>query len=494
MPILGTDIESVHFAYNEGVNSDDNNGGGATKTAWDGGSPTDFMNADGGPTSTSDTWDDSQSACITEAATGGEIQLDNNGSDGFAACVSGSLAYVEFSNPAYTDGYYVITVVDDDNIFLNNTTHGISYYADVRVGGAKKTMFGAVDNDGADAESYNKHVLVRGDETLGANVTLSDVYGGGLNSFKTMAGADSSWVPVDWYTDGDDVDTFPTINTGTYRIINYSTSTLWYGINVSGATAFASMYESTSSADRSLVANCKMVNTNGTGSTFRGYCALQHCYLRGASTENVAYIQSSLISDCMFESTYNGVHSKGVLQINAGFTATSIDSCIFVGASQGVGLYIGSLANITALKIRNCTFYNLDTGIYFSSAMADGTNGGLVITGNLFHTIDEYAVENTYYATENFSPWCYGNGFYNATNKYRVIVPSILTDLDITCSVDPFVGSGDLSLNDTANGGALLRAANIMNDHLDEINNSFVDIGLQHEDSGGNTTIIVIDD
>lgn len=146
------------------------NGGGATKTVWDAGSPSDFIDTDGGPkfTAANCTF---ATATKTLAATGIGIGI-----------TVGTLCYVSVGDgPHITEGVYEITTVfDNDNIVCaqidddGNDDTGVT----VNIGGALDGLQNALDNSVNNGASYNRYIYDNiATETIAATID-ADTYGG----------------------------------------------------------------------------------------------------------------------------------------------------------------------------------------------------------------------------------------------------------------------------------------------------------------------------
>lgn len=143
------------------------------------------------------------------------------------------------------------------------------------------------------------------------------------------------------------------------------------------------------------------------------------------------------------------------------------DSCIAAN-NGGDGIECRASNFVESYRISNCILYG---------------NGGWGIS-NSDATSTTLPPISAYY-----KPHVYGNAFgSNTSGTYNR--SSFASDDDITLTADPFtnLASYDLSLNNTAGGGAELRAAFRYNDFSAEAfgNISYRDLSaIQHEDTGG---------
>jgi len=158
------------------------NGGGATKAAWDAGSPSDFIGANGG-TITNDT-------NVTYDHTGngeGERHLSKAGI-GTGVAV-GTLVYVS-SVTSITTGIYEITGVPDNDAILcaNIDATGDNADSTVNVGGALDTLQNALDNQANNAASYNRFIYYNiSSVTIAAPIDI-DTYGGSTTTSVIVEG------------------------------------------------------------------------------------------------------------------------------------------------------------------------------------------------------------------------------------------------------------------------------------------------------------------
>ena len=139
------------------------NGGGATKAAWDGGSPSDFINTNGGPI-TADTGcaftdvDDT----ITKTGIGTGVTV-------------GTLAYVTKTAGVgtITTGVYEVTAQTANTIVISGHDASGDSTLTVNVGGAINTLQNAIDNTANDATTYNRYIFDNiTTETISATIDI----------------------------------------------------------------------------------------------------------------------------------------------------------------------------------------------------------------------------------------------------------------------------------------------------------------------------------
>ncbi|KKN74435.1 hypothetical protein LCGC14_0390550 [marine sediment metagenome] len=164
--LLGTSAFGQYVAPNENTvivcgglgtmaNAAQLNGGGATKAAWDAGSPSDFINTNGGPI-TNDTG-------VTYDHTGngeGERHLSKAGLG--TGVTVGTLAYVSGTN--ITAGIYEITGVPDGDAILCANIVASDDNADsvVNVGGAIDTLQNVFDEVANNAALFSRYIYING--------------------------------------------------------------------------------------------------------------------------------------------------------------------------------------------------------------------------------------------------------------------------------------------------------------------------------------------
>ena len=151
------------------------NGGGATKAAWDAGSPSDFIGANGAPVDFC--------AAGTIDTDGGNVRITDAGS--FTNVVNGAIVLCIFTATYASDRYEVLSHTD------NSITIDLAWSTDVptayaAVGGAVNSLQEALDlNDGV---TYNRFIYISGSTAGGAGTDLTtttikaDTYGGSASS------------------------------------------------------------------------------------------------------------------------------------------------------------------------------------------------------------------------------------------------------------------------------------------------------------------------
>lgn len=203
--------------------------------------------------------------------------------------------------------------------------------------------------------------------------------------------------------------------------------------------------------------NCTFGETSKTlrygltrGADFPGFhafgCLFHHC-VSGLLNENTAGSMSRLVA-CRFD----GCSGAGVELHQAD---VMLDSCIFAN-NGGFGFGKATEGGERLRVIQNCIFYNNgDDGLRLAL-----TQNNLLIIRNIFvsnlgYGIDVGTASNITSSLIDF------NAFYNNTSGEVNGISN--GPNDITLTADPFVdaANGDFNINNTAGGGASLRAATL---------------------------------
>lgn len=338
-----------------GTQADKNslNGGGATKVAWDAGSPSDFIGTNGG-TITADTAVTYSNGTTTFSKTG----------IGTGVTV-GTLAYVSGTN--ITAGIYEVTARTNDTIVCANIVAvGDNTDSVVNVGGALDTLQNALDNDVNNATLYNRYIYDNiATETIAATID-HDTNSGGVNSKLYIIGYNSTLAAEAEII----ITTTTTLANGLVLIAGSIVDSTWENIDFNGG-----------GKDSSRAAYC----VNNTVNTARMHTFLA-CKFRGASSSGIQYAGYHLyLINC--ELYLNGLY--GVLQSarNAFFAYGSsfhdndhrgayisamdcqiIASLFYDNGKDGAGsgLYIRPAGDNTVI-VGNTFYGNASDGLYLSS-------------------------------------------------------------------------------------------------------------------------------
>ena len=181
-----------------------------------------------------------------------------------------------------------------------------------------------------------------------------------------------------------------------------------------------------------------MEHINGRTNFFLDNCVIQHCIGSGYSPSH-GISQANFIN-CVF-------HSNGQYGASLNSDTVNFHNCVFAN-NTGSGIYY-PLSNNGSARVNGCIFYK---------------NGGSGIQGRFdgpLTVIDSVFYENTSYGfNASVTPdksYVFGNFQDSATTHNNFNIGSDVTTLTADIFTDG--ASDDYSLNSTAGGGAVLRAA-----------------------------------
>lgn len=254
-------------------------------------------------------------------------------------------------------------------------------------------------------------------------------------------------------------------------------------------------------------ATAQLVAFNDTSSIYLANCRL----LKGSATSVSSFEPNSghfgPLSIYAFGCEVGGVSGVGIGNANYAMPIL-VDSCAIHGTgADGVGVS----AFRTIGTIRRNRMYNLggtgviirsndstssaiviaDNSIYGTASDAiqidGGSDGVVLVQNNVLDSIGRYHVNilnapssTSILTAKNFLGIATSGQINDTTRRISIVG-------DVTLSATPFNGgsTGDLSLNNSANGGALVRANAAFSLGADGVQ-GFADGGaLQHQDSGG---------
>lgn len=346
--------DTVHFVGGLGDQSgrDALNGGGATRTAYAAGSPSDFMNNDGQPTSNTAAWDTNQTGCTVTDNGGGKIRI-TKGPLGFIGCVDGTIANVEFIDATYTDGRYEITFVSVSEVDLLAIAYDSNKTCDIKIGGAFDLLQTAIDNDSTNAALYTRTILTNLAESLGVEIDVDT--GGGTKS-------DDTWFRIV----GCDEDMIP-LASGSYLVIDSTdhvfeqkTFNNFYVENIdmqpgAGKISFLSADPPPSDTYNHVFKNCKF--TNGRYSIDQLYSTNIVCIdcVFDTPTSHVFNCTVAAKTLTLINCVIKAAAGQQIFRWVATTTALILVGCDFIDGSFG-DIQYG--ANTTTIFITGCTFYN----------------------------------------------------------------------------------------------------------------------------------------
>ncbi len=222
---------------------------------------------------------------------------------------------------------------------------------------------------------------------------------------------------------------------------------------------------------------CRFTNTHATGSSARAlgagavYGSLYDCDFVIASDHSSARIVTPGRSHIQFCRVWNSA-TPGTGQIGI----SGDDLCFGILGNLVFNVGIGIvLSGYTTLAVRNLIYNTLGNGINC------GTSGGGVVA-NLLYSIGGYGISLSGGARAF-------NNAMGALTSGRITGTTYDEKGGISLTASPFTnaGSEDFTLNNTAGGGALVRAAF-------GVWGGFGDVGpVQHQDSGGSGVVMAGD-
>lgn len=438
MPYNPPNKDTVHFVGGVGTKADrnQNNGGGCTKTAWDGsGSLSEFMGTNGGPkTSAVNATYTNSTKTVTATGIGNGVTV-------------GTLAYVSGTN--ITSGVYEVTVVtDNDNVVLNDIdATGDNTDTTINVGGALDTLQNAVDNNSTKAGNYNRTVYTNLDETLTAAVDFDAGSGSSVsNTWKRVIGFNTApgdmdeggtycQGPLDAYQNG--------INPGSSVSYDANNQAIDVFVVSIDNIEFRNLYLHNTDA----LAGNQAVSFSGTpeNTVFRN-CKFADVFraLVGSGIVGVTVLDCYFHNDLAQQAFYFSASSDGGMVLGCVFYKTTAKAHIYwdgVGMTFQKNLFVGGVRGINLLGralFSNNTFYNQTTECIRVAAL-DAT---LVEFNNIFglEAADDYAVyivNNSGSVIYSDYSWAYcpAGGFtvdpwYDATNNKDIKGANSTKDVD----------------------------------------------------------------
>lgn len=486
--------------------------GVVTKTAWDAGNPSDFMDANGLPLVTL------AAANVEYFAGGSRVSGD------FSGVTVGTyifLTRVTGNNPPY--GYYKIT----DNGSGADCTIDNGYLAelggivedgtsDVSVGGAanKGSVILSIENcddyisSHIDAASYSVDVLFNKDETATGAVSMlaNSTLTGRLRYVGTTYDgetADNCFQPIDETTANlIDEDDMPTINMAAYVFTLGSGGTTslrveykhikWTGINTTNV-----VYGNRSNG--LLLRQCVINNTSTSSSSacaiYPKRTTLINCKISSMgtlATEGAVKTEYTNMQGCfIFANQCRGVDLNGSYDCG-------ISNCIITAgeSNTAAGVYISSLASTASSScFSNCIIRNFKTGFHFDTLPDVADIHRICVFNNIIwgnNASGAYGIYNNGIATNKTCAYLFNNFIGNVdANESNWASYDLGT---ISLSACPFLNAGgsyslstDFYLNDTAGGGALIKNKMVpMSYGFDGTQDNFSNI-ISAESAGGSS-------
>ncbi len=464
---LNVTSDFVVFVWLAGATSSQDNGGGATKAAWDANTPSDFMNTDSGEAIVS-----VNAVNVTSAAGGTKLNINHAAN---VTVITGTIARLDFSG-TYINGYFPVTVVDNNNVTID-VTYSVDITCDIDIGGAIDGLFSLIDaaTDLMDASTYKCDVFVQGDETFTADLTVA-AGGGTTSTMLRFLGVDSNWariVPTRVAIGGGiangllDTSIMPrlTVDTGFSLLFNINFVQV-DGLWVTGNDPVRLM--GSAASDQQVYSNCVIDNASTTNN------AISLVSDVGTLVYNCDLIASGATGNtvcCLMDAGSVVIHSR----IISGSSSTSsvgirndvglIVNCVF-DTVQGLAIFYD--ANASTVEFHgaiNCTFYECGTEVQVPNFESFTP---LVYVNNLSVGNDTTIIDNL---------WTSDRLFFSAfnriidfdTTKYPTDLTGELGFQDILGAGTDFVNAAgkDFNLRATApakNAGPMLGNCGAMSD------------------------------
>ncbi len=289
-----------------------------------------------------------------------------------------------------------------------------------------------------------------------------------------------------------------TIGDGTKFQFDLQTNTLivsgegarFYDFDITGAYEFGASFAI--AGDNSRAENGKVVNTSTTTNVSRAFdiqdATAKNMYIENNSTGS-AGTACTLANGTLTNSVI--VATRIGLDISAAFRQNlASDLLIFEkGSAATTGILVDDLAGSGGCYIKRCTIDGFTDLIDLNSLdVIAGTNKPPIIEDCILSN-GTTGIANTDTATININIAVSDIAFYNISGSDTELGDNEVEN-KISLTADPYTDAAndDYSLNNTAGGGADVRAAGSFG--AGEVAN-FVDIGaMQHEDSGGGGYVV----
>lgn len=409
---------------------------------------------------------------VTDGVTNGTTTI-TSATANFAASIVGNIIYVSGGTGSITAGWYQVTTRNSATSITVDRSTGLTTGTGVtiNIGGALLTVQQAFTNMVGGNSTYIKagtYSISTGltmttsstaqiMRVVGYSSSRSDAVRATIQATAaiTMITANqNAWSFENLVLDGNSATGTNGINSSsTNRIINCVVKNLsGYGITISGGNDIVDCE----------VSGCG--TTAGINCTAGGTSSIRGCYVHDNTVPGITAGASVFIDRCICESN-TGASSDGITLTSN--NSNQVTNCtLYSNGRDGVRWSQGQAA-IRGSLIKNCLFVsNTGTGLNFSS------------TSPATQTLPDIS-HNAYYSNGTARA-----GFAAETGA-------------VTLTGDPFVDgpNGNFALNNTAGAGAACRAAGSPGAFVGGLTTSYLDIGAaQHQDSGGGSTVIIIDD
>lgn len=312
-----------------------------------------------------------------------------------------------------------------------------------------------------------------------------------LTSTVQLANAGTNAKPVRWIgyqtTRGDDTGTRPVLTSATNSVALITVGVDWHVFRnikfTHTATTRGYGFHSSVASRNYAVFNCEFDGclsankSDNLGAEYSSYCIIiSDCWIHDCTGYGLR-LAGCVVTNCVVEGNAGG----GILIGTFINSLSSILDCLIVG-NTGDGIDI-LFTNTQHVYIKNCVIAGNS-----SDGMADAGGYGItfgMLLNNIFFGNGGYGLN--FPAGAGSALLMINNAFKDNTSGQRSsTVPA--GENDITLTANPFTdsASGDYSLNNTAGGGALLRALSYPTAFPDGLTDDYRDIGAaQHADPVG---------
>lgn len=394
---------------------------------------------------------------VTDGVTAGTTTI-TSATANFGTDVVGNLIYVQGGTGTITAGWYEITVRTNSTTITVDRSTGLTAGTGVTliIGGALASL-----GQACAIATVAGHIVYQKNGTYTISSASTNIATGCLapSAGVMLIGYSSSRTTTNSGTHP--LNQFGAVSTMTF----FTTSNSFYAhnIDVDGAVQTASKG---SSASQCIFDHCKFSNCVAGGGVGSGGTSYYFCEFTGCTTV-AACSGGSIAYGCeAYANTFNGF--SGITCIN----------CLSYG---NTGATTDGFVSAGILYLQGCVAYN------------NGRDGFRINSGNVKGAINCIAEGNAAfgYTIGNSITVLNNCAAFNNTSG-RISGTPIIDAGVTTCTVSPFTNAAgnDFSLNNTAGGGAALRALAYPGTFPRGNTTGYLDIGaVQHQDSGGSSSI-----
>ena len=476
--------------------------GVCTETCWDDNNVSDLMDANGG-------YLINGSYTLTYNAGGSTLSGD------FSSCKVHQYAFVNCTGDGANHYLEITAITSTTSCTLNNTS------LDNYVLSAADDYLSFVKVGGAASKGANNAILENCNDYILSYITEASVdvlYNKSESTSVTIYMDTSSSLLyriryIGTVYDGSTVNNnFAAIDAGNLNVIDDSTfptititsaATFWY---VTGAHTFYKHIKWTGDCSnavlhfrgKSTLFQCSVYQTN-VGATYGRalyltYSSIINCKIESVGTNDTAIVycgNTAYIINCFIKSETQGINL---------YNGTSLTECIgniIIGGSAATRGIVVSASDSLAVPggIINNIIYNFDDSIYIA-VMSDVADKELSIFNNIIwgnNAAGSYGIYNVDVATKTSTIYINNNFIGNVENEGNFGENDIGT---ISLTTIPFTSATpanaeDFYLNDTADGGALVKNKMIpMDFDFDGVQDNFQTGAITAEPSGGGGRIM----